>query len=144
MALSFTELLQAAVTPIVLISGVGLILLSLINRFSHATTRTRALLAERRACEGARREVLSREIAVLLRRCRILRWSVTFIVISTVLSSLIVVGSVLSAAAKVDSTIFLTAALVGSCLCIVLANLLLLADVTLSLRALDIESSCDP
>ena len=48
--------LQTAVGPVILISGVGLLLLSLTNRFGRAVDRTRQLLREMRGITGVDRQ----------------------------------------------------------------------------------------
>lgn len=141
---TFQQVLNAAVAPIVLISGVGLLLLSLINRFSHATARTRALVQERRNAADARREILNGQIAVLRKRCHILQLSVGCVVASTGLSSLIVVGSTMAALADWHLDTAFSLALIGSFLAVVAATLLLLYDVSLSVKAIDLECDADP
>lgn len=44
---SFNELLASALAPITLISGVGLLMLSMSARYNHATSRIRLLMNER-------------------------------------------------------------------------------------------------
>ena len=51
----FDPILQATLTPVALISGVGLLLLSMVNRYNHALDRTRQLLKERQ-CRTRRKE----------------------------------------------------------------------------------------
>lgn len=47
MTTPFNELLASALAPITLISGVGLLMLSMSARYNHATTRIRLLMNER-------------------------------------------------------------------------------------------------
>ncbi len=131
----FNDILSAAVTPTVLISAVGLILLCSINRYNQAIRRTRQLIGERRGSPGKRKENLALQINVLVKRCKILRLSVAFLVISTVLSSFIVLESVIAVLTDLVRILLLF----GSCLSIVCSNLFLLIDITLSLKALTIE-----
>ena len=141
----FKELLNATVTPIVLISGVGLILVSCLNRYSQAAARTRLLIAERRnSQEPRRRDNLNRQIQHLIKRARILRTGIGCLVTSTIFSSLIIVVSLLQVAMDVLLPLgVVMALLLASCLCIALSNILLLVEVTLSLKALWIEIEYD-
>ena len=43
----FNEALAASLTPITLISGVGLLMICMTNRYNHATNRIRLLMAKR-------------------------------------------------------------------------------------------------
>ncbi len=63
MSAEFEGVLRAALTPVALISGVGLLLLSMINRYHHALNRVRQLMAERaRTKDPHGSERLSRSI----------------------------------------------------------------------------------
>ena len=64
--------LQTVISPVVLISGVGLLVLSMTNRFSHTADRTRLLAAERHKVEGVAREHVESQIRILHRRLRLL------------------------------------------------------------------------
>ncbi len=138
----FANILTAAVTPIVLISGTGLILLSIVNRYGTAIARTRSLIAERRESSGSRAECLSGQIDILLKRCNCLKLSLGAIVVSVIFSCLIILGSILTVTRGFELTSLLTTFLVFDCFCIVAANILLLLDVTFSLRALRAEINC--
>src|SRR5258708_30932337 len=70
-----TRVLQASISPVALVSGVGLLILSQTNRFSRVADRLRELAHERRENPGQHAD-LSAPIDVLLKRARILRVSI--------------------------------------------------------------------
>lgn len=78
-----TRILQLSITPVALISGVGLLLLSMTNRLGRVIDRARAVqeLGERAD---------PREIGILLRRARLLQIAIALISVSTFLSILMV------------------------------------------------------
>lgn len=139
MEAEFGNILREAITPLVLISGVGLILLSLVNRYNQAISRTRSLVSEARSSQGERKKCLNTQIDVVLKRCSLLRFSISSLVVSMILSSFIILQSTVSAAIGVKSVALLKVCLFSSCVFIVISNILLLVDVSFSLKALKIE-----
>jgi len=139
MEAEFGNILREAITPLVLISGVGLILLSLVNRYNQAISRTRSLVSEARSSRGERKKCLNTQIDVVLKRCSLLRFSISSLVASMILSSFIILQSIVSAAIGVKSVALLKVCLFSSCVFIIISNILLLVDVSFSLKALKIE-----
>ena len=93
---SSTRLLQLAISPMVLISAVGLLLLSATNRIGRVIDRSRALQEKISQAEGSARTAERAELQVLLFRCEILRWSVGLLVFSILSAVLMVLILVLS------------------------------------------------
>ena len=83
--------LQVAIGPVILISGVGLLLLTLTNRYGRAIDRSRQLIRELRESKGAARERLEGQIAILYRRARLMRLSITLAGVSVLLASLLII-----------------------------------------------------
>ena len=136
----FDQLLQHVVAPIVLISGVGLILLSLNNRYSNALARTREISSElSKTREQRRRENLKNQTTTLLRRCSILQLSIAMVVSSTILSSLIVLILIIALFVEFNANSMLMGILFLSCVCIVAATVLFFVDVVISLQAVKLE-----
>lgn len=68
--------LQTAIGPVILISGVGMLLLVMTNRFGRAVDRSRQLMVEQRKAEAGGAEdrgSLRDQIRILFRRARLLR-----------------------------------------------------------------------
>src|SRR5712672_1187886 len=89
--------LQVAVGPVILISGVGLLLLTLTNRFGRAVDRSRQLQRELRGLDGPERERLARQVAVLYRRARLIRLAIIMAAVSVLLAAVLIIGLFLSA-----------------------------------------------
>ena len=69
----FHEVLVNALTPIALISGVGMVMLCMVNRYNHCTDRIRQLIKDR-SPEGLIEEpTIDREIHLVFRRASLLR-----------------------------------------------------------------------
>lgn len=138
MLTDFRTILQVAITPLVLISGVGLLLLSITNRYNHALDRTRQLSRELAAAD-AQKENVRLQLTVLWKRCGILRQSIGFVVLSVLLSSLLVLFMILHAITGMNFDILNGIMLVSGIMCIVISTLLFFVDVSLSLKALRLD-----
>jgi len=136
---SFIEFLKSSFSPVVLISGVGLLLLSLNQRLGRTIDRSRFIVSELNdpACRNRNRKV--RQLKILYNRGRILRFSIASISFSILTSSLIIPVLVVMDLfhlnlRSVGMTLFLL-----SVLGIILSAISLLMDVTLALKALNFE-----
>jgi hypothetical protein len=136
--LPFEQVLSTAVTPLVLISGVGLILLSLVNRYNHAIDRTRQLHST--SAENTELYVKrQKQVSQMYRRCSILKRSIGFLVLSVACSGIIILLSVIQLVTRVNFDYFKTALLFIGITTLVISILLFFFDIRLSMKALDIE-----
>src|SRR5690242_1953083 len=83
--------LQIAIGPVILISGVGLLLLTLTNRFGRAVDRSRALDREVRGAVQEDRGRLSSQVEILYRRARLIRLSIILAAISVLLAAVLII-----------------------------------------------------
>jgi len=136
--ISFEQVLSAAVTPLVLISGVGLILLSLVNRYNHAIDRTRQLHNTPLENEGLyqRRQ---KQVLHMYRRCIILRKSIGYLIISVACSGLIILLSLIQLIIRANLDLFRIGLLFAGVVTLMVSILLFFIDIRLSMTALDIE-----
>jgi len=139
---TFVRLLQLTISPMVLISAVGLLLLSTTNRMARVIDRSRALQEKVTQPEGIFSAAYQQELQVLLGRCEILRWSIGMLVFSIITAVfmilLLVVNSVFWALVwHTPIVVFL----IISVLAILLAEVLFLYDISLSLKALKIAKN---
>ena len=133
------QVLQVSVSPVVLISGVGLLLLSMTNRLGRATDKTRALAKERAVAIGQDRDRLDAQLRIIYTRAGMIQRAI----IGATLSILLVGLTVLSLFAKFAFGLPLSEliyALFGAAIAsLVFALIMFLQDVSLSLRALHLE-----
>lgn len=71
-------LLTNAISPITLVSGIGLLLLTITNRYGRIIDRVRSLIREARGANEADRQMIRDELHVLLRRVQLLQRSVVY------------------------------------------------------------------
>ena len=68
--------LQTAVGPVVVISGVGLLLLTMTNRLGRIVDRSRALAHQARTATGEEREKARAQLRILRERAELVRWAI--------------------------------------------------------------------
>lgn len=134
--------LQTAIGPVILISGVGMLLLVMTNRFGRAVDRSRQLMVELRKAEagGAEdREALRDQVRILFRRARLLRRAIGLASGSVLWSALLIVTLFVAALAGWPAAGLVEAQFIGSLLSLIGAVVLFLRDIHLSLVALRLE-----
>lgn len=137
-----TEVLQISVTPVVLISGIGLLLLSMTNRLGRVVDRARAL--KRGPGEGqAARRAARRQIRILYRRAELLRISIVAASMSILLTAVLILALFLEAAFRLPITWLLFLLFAAVQVALIVSLLYFLKDLTLSLMALRMEIGSD-
>jgi hypothetical protein len=87
------QTLQLAIGPVILISAVGLLLLTLNNRLTHAIDRARSLAkdADGDATPGLRKQGLFAEINVLWKRMKLIRTSMVLAAVSALFATILII-----------------------------------------------------
>jgi hypothetical protein len=135
----FIQFLQSSIAPIAMISGVGLILLSLTNRLGRTIDRSRALIREYREVGEERRGIIRAELKILHKRNRYLKTAMAGISFSILTSSLMIPVLLIMNLSEADLSILGSILLVLSIGGIIVSAIYLFADVSLSLLALEYE-----
>jgi hypothetical protein len=136
----FIQFLQACITPVALISGVGLLLLTITNRLGRTIDRTRQLVNELKENQTGKKEEKENEIRILYRRSRFLRISIGAMVVSVISSSLIIPLLFFMTLLGHDLRIIGYVLFILSILAILISCLYFFRDVILSLHALKLEA----
>jgi Protein of unknown function (DUF2721) len=132
-------ILQIAVIPAILISGVGLIMLSLTNRFGRIADRSRQLLVELRSVHSAGRDILLLEIRILSNRALALRLAIALATVSQLFAAVLIITIFLGAFLNWRAGLIVVILFVGSLVFLIGALIAFLRDVNLSLAALRLE-----
>lgn len=130
-------ILQMAIAPATLVSGVGLLLLCMSQRFATVVERARSIALSMPS--GSGRADARRQLYVLSQRARFLRGCVGTAAGSVLLAVLLMVVLVMGSVAKVDVAPAAVGLLIACLLSLLLSLGLFLLDVNLSLNALWIE-----
>jgi hypothetical protein len=132
--------LQLAIGPVILISGIGLLLLGMTNRYGRTIDRTREMA---RACRGVAlpdRERVTAQLRILMNRARLLRAAIATACTSVLLAALLVIVLFVGAILGLAVTAPVVGGLFIACMTALIASLVLyLGDVNQSLRALKLE-----
>ncbi len=126
------EALQLAVSPVILISAYGLLLLSMTNRLGRAIDRARAL-----AREGP--QAKQEQIAVIARRAVWIRLAIVFTSVALIAAALLVLVLFLSVHLTVDISAAVALLFIGSLVSLVIGLAYFLLDIFGSLQAMKAE-----
>ena len=146
---SLTELipiLQTAIGLVILISGVGLLLLSMTNRLGRVIDRSRILVRELRDVPEANRTLISSEIKILSRRAGLLQQSIILVTFSILFAAILIITLFLTALFNFDSAWLVAFLFIGDLAALIVALIVFIQDLNLSLTAfkMDIEEYIQP
>jgi hypothetical protein len=136
---SLLPMIQLAITPVILIAGVGSLLLSMTNRLGRIVDRTRILAGEARVASSTDRDHLEAQLRMMYRRAKIVRFSVTTAAMSMFGSGLLVVLIFLSVLLEVEQRAFILVVFSVSIVCLLISLAAFIREVFLSLNALGLE-----
>lgn len=130
--------LQTAIGPVILISGVGLLLLSMTNRFGRIIDRSRIVGDELRHGTDEDKAVARGQIHILWRRANLIRRAITLAATSVLFAALLMIVLFLSALQQFEVAT-LVAVLFSFCLLTLIASLVsFIQEINESLSALRI------
>lgn len=133
------SILQTSVSPVILISGVGLLILSMTNRLGRAVDRTRQLRDELNGAPNEERSGLQSQLAILYRRARLLRSAISFGTFSVLMAAILVIVLFITAFLHVELVLFCAIIFMTCLVSLIISLLLFLKDINLSLAALRLE-----
>jgi Protein of unknown function (DUF2721) len=131
-------ILQIAIGPVILISGVGLLLLSMTNRFARVIDRARTLARElRNAPEDPATE--SAQLRILLKRAHIMRAGIALFIVSVLFTAVLIIVLFITAILRLSLAGAITGLFIAAMLSLIGALILFIVDINLSLTALKLE-----
>lgn len=148
-ALSIPELipvLQVAVGPVVLVSGVGLLMLSMTNRLGRTIDRTRVLVRELPALASPERAGVSAQLQILLKRAELLRRAIILASISVLFAAGLTIVLFLTFLLGLHDVWVIGVLFIGCMVCLIASLIVFIQDINQSLVALklDLKSGCSP
>ena len=141
--LELIPVLQVAIGPVILISGVGLLLLTLTNRFGRAVDRARALVREMRTQSEEERKRLAGQIEILYHRASLIRMSIILAALSVLLAAVLIITLFLTALMRIENAFLVILLFISCMISLILSLAAFIREIQLSLQALklDVESS---
>lgn len=131
--------LQVAVGPAILISGDGLLLLTMTNRLGRVIDRSRQLVSISKHAENSGRENCHAQLTILLHRGRLLRSAIFMATMSALLAALLIILIFLSTLMKWQIGWLISIVFMGSMLGVMGSLMSFLRDVNVTLHALELE-----
>jgi hypothetical protein len=131
--------LQVAVGPVILVSGVGLLLLTMTNRLARVIDRSRLLYRELRDSPGVDRLTTLAQLRTLDERARLLQRAITLASVSVLLAALLVIVLFLTAIFRWEDPWLIGLLFIGCMLSLIGSLLAFIRDLNRSLEALRLE-----
>lgn len=143
-SLQVTEIghvIQLAVAPVFLMSGIGIILTALTNRLARVVDRARKLEAAAESGAPNQRQSLNGELRVMAHRAKLMNRAITLSTISALLVALVVVTLFLGAFLEFNASLTVAAMFILAMLALIGALLFFLREVFLAISTLRIGES---
>lgn len=138
---TFIKFLQACITPVAMISGVGLLLLTITNRLGRVVDRTRHLVAELDRPDVKRERLKLNQIQIFLKRGKLLKNSIAWLMIGMIASCLIIPLLFIMSLIGTDLKIIGYLLFIISICSMLTSFSYFFKDVLLSLNAIKLEAS---
>ena len=135
------SVLQLAIAPMILISGVGFVLSSLIDRYGRIIDASRTFInILRDEQHNSRHTQLKKELNVFLKRTKLVKFSIGFSVLSLLFISILVLILFFMALLSIDLLYVSVFLFVISLSTFIISLIFFMFDVNLSLKALELET----
>ena len=133
-------MLQFSIGPVILISGVALILGSINNRLGRTIDRSRHLAeARNRSTDAQQRAVQDEQLKILWRRAHILQVAITLAVASVLCAALLIISIFVAAVCHLEIAAVVIALFICCLGCMIASLIFFLRDINMSLHALGME-----
>jgi len=136
---SLLSIIQLAVTPVILISGIGAFMITLTNRMARIVDRTRILAGQVQQAEGEARQHLETQLSILWRRSKLIRRAVTFAGLTMLIACCLVIVIFVNAVLEQDLILLMMLFFIMSILLLISSLVVFLRDIYLSLHALSLD-----
>jgi hypothetical protein len=136
---SLLPIIQLAITPVILISGMGALMITLTNRMARVVDRTRKVAEAVPAADAAERRHLEDQLTIMWNRALMIRRAVTFSGLSMLLSCLQVVALFAAAMFGWKMNAVILALFAASILLLTASLVEFLRDIFESLNALKLQ-----
>ena len=138
---AIAHVIQLAIAPVFLISGVATLLSVLANRLGRIVDRARVLEAKLELPDEAKRAPMLEELSRLSRRARLVNLAITFCTICALLICVTIATLFTGTFLPVKLSKVITALFIAAMFSLVLALMAFLREVIMATRALRISSS---
>ncbi|MCJ7706756.1 MAG: DUF2721 domain-containing protein [Anaerolineales bacterium] len=131
--------LQTAIGPVILISGVGLLLLTMTNRLGRAIDRARILAGEIQNADDVKRVKIAGQLQILWRRARLIRLAIALASMSALGAAPLIIALFLTALWQIETAWPIAMLFVACMACLIGSLLVFIHDINQSLAAQKLE-----
>jgi len=131
--------LQLSIGPVILISGAGLVLLSMTNRYARVIDRARILAESLRQTSTGKSERIQRQIEIIAKRAVSLRLALACVSTSLLLAAVLVIALFLITLLEIQAVGLIIALFILCMAALSLGLVIFILDVNQSMLALKIE-----
>jgi Protein of unknown function (DUF2721) len=131
--------LQTSIGPVILISGIGLLLLSMTNRLSRVIDRARNLLALAETLHGPIKEKTLAQIDILWSQARLIRMSILYAAVSVLCAAFLIIALFITALLGLEDAWLISVIFVCCMFSLIASLLVFIRDINLSLSAFKVE-----
>jgi hypothetical protein len=131
--------LQVAIGPVVLISGVGLLLLTMTNRYGRVIDRARILAAEMRETTSDDEGRIRGQLVILSRRAELLRTAIVLASLNVLLDALLIIVLFLTALFRLEVAWLISALFIAAMLALIASLIVFILDLNQSLAAVRVD-----
>jgi hypothetical protein len=131
--------LQTAIGPVILISGIGLLLLTMTNRLGRAIDRARILVGTLPNTNETRRVKIAAQLQILWRRARLIRLAIALASVSALAAAILIIVLFLMALWQIETSWIIVILFIVCMLCLIGSLALFIHDINQSLAALKLE-----
>ena len=132
-------ILQIAIGPVILISGVGLLLLTMTNRLGRVIDRARTLYEKLRTETPTEQDRTRAQLKILQRRAGFVRQAIILATLSILLAALLIISLFFAALLRLDVGWLIMLFFIGCLLSLIGSLLTFIRDINQSLLALKLE-----
>lgn len=132
-------ILQTAIGPVILISGVGLLLLTMTNRLGRVIDRARSLARERTQVDESNQESIQAQLRILWVRARLIRVAIVLSAMSALAAAVLIIALFFTALLQVDSAWIIGVLFITCMACLIGSLAVFIHDLNRSLVALKLE-----
>lgn len=131
--------LPMAVGPVVVISGVGLLLLTMTNRLGRIVDRSRSLAREEKTTTGDEQETARAQLRILRDRAGFMRWAIALASFCVLFVALLVISLFVTALFGVEVRWLIAGFFILSMVCLIASLVFFIRDINKSLHAVALE-----
>lgn len=131
--------LQVAIGPVILVSGVGLLLLTMTNRLGRVIDRARILAQEHRSNPHSDQARILSQLKILTRRAELIRRAITLSTLSVLFAALLVITLFFTALFQLHTAAIISLLFILCMISLIGSLVAFIQDLNLSLEALKFD-----